>query len=40
LTSVYGLSRFALGLGVTTKIWMDLFMGVDLLLRPAAAGGS
>ena len=34
LTHEYGLSRFALGLGVTTGIWYDLFMGVDLLLRP------
>ena len=34
LTQEWGLSRFALGLGVVTKIWYDLFMGVDLLLRP------
>ena len=40
LTSVWGMSRFALGLGVTTNIWHDIFMGVDLLLRPEAAGGS
>ena len=33
LTEVYGLSKFALGLGVTTRVWYDLFMGVDLLLR-------
>jgi len=30
----YGLSRFALGLGVGAHIWQDLFMGVDLVLRP------
>lgn len=33
LTEDYGLSRFALGLGVTTRIWYDLFMGVDVVLR-------
>jgi polyisoprenoid-binding protein YceI len=33
LTTEYGLSRFALGLGVTTRIWYDLFMGVDVVLR-------
>lgn len=37
LTQVYGLSRFALGLGVTTRIWHHLFMGVDVVLRPQAA---
>jgi hypothetical protein len=34
MTEEYGLSRFALGLGVTTRIWYDLFMGVDVVLRP------
>jgi hypothetical protein len=34
LTEDYGLSRFALGLGVTTRIWYHLFMGVDVVLRP------
>lgn len=34
LTHEWGLSRFALGLGVNTGIWYDLFMGVDVLLRP------
>ena len=31
----------ALGLGIGTKIWQDVFMGADLLLRPerAASGG-
>jgi len=34
LTSEYGFSRLALGIGVVSKIWEYLFMGVDLLLRP------
>jgi hypothetical protein len=34
LVPVYGLSRYALGLGVGTKIWQFLFPGVDLLLHP------
>ena len=29
----YGLSSKALGLGVGVRVWKDLFMGVDLLLR-------
>jgi hypothetical protein len=33
LTEEFGLSRFALGLGVTTGIWYDLFMGIDIVLR-------
>ena len=33
LTADYGISNYALGLGVHTRIWHDLFMGVDLLLR-------
>jgi polyisoprenoid-binding protein YceI len=33
LTEEWGLSKFALGLGVTTRIWYDLFMGVDVVLR-------
>lgn len=31
----YGMSRVALGLGVGFRIWQDLFMGVDLLMRRA-----
>ena len=27
-------------LGVQTKFWKDFFMGVDLVLRPAAASGN
>lgn len=38
LISVYGISKFALGLGVATAIWKDLYMGVDLLLHPGGAG--
>lgn len=34
LVPVYGLSSYALGLGVGVKIWLDLFAGVDLILRP------
>lgn len=34
LVPVYGLSKYALGLGVGVKIWQVLFPGVDLLLRP------
>jgi hypothetical protein len=33
LVPVYGLSSYALGLGVGTKIWQFLFPGVDLLLH-------
>lgn len=40
LTEEFGLSRFALGLGVTTRIWYDLFMGIDLVLRPQAGAGN
>jgi polyisoprenoid-binding protein YceI len=37
LVPVYGVSQFALGLGVGTKIWQDLFAGVDMILRPEGA---
>ena len=33
LVPVYGVSSFALGLGVGSRIWRDLFAGVDMLLR-------
>ena len=39
LTTVYGMSKFALGLGVGTELWKDVFFGVDVLLRPEASGG-
>jgi hypothetical protein len=29
----YGISSYALGLGVGVRIWQRLFMGADLLLR-------
>jgi len=35
LVPEYGMSKFALGLGVGVRIWIDLFMGVDLVVRPA-----
>ena len=35
LTETYGISKMALGLSVGLKIWKDLHMGVDVLLRPA-----
>jgi hypothetical protein len=40
LVEEYGLSRFSLGLGVMTRIWYDLFMGVDLVLRPVRTRGN
>jgi hypothetical protein len=40
LTEEFGLSRFALGLGVTTRIWYHLFMGVDVVLRPQTTAGN
>jgi hypothetical protein len=39
LVTVYGISKFALGLGAATKIWQDLYMGVDLVLVPSASRG-
>jgi polyisoprenoid-binding protein YceI len=39
LTREFGLSSVALGLGIGVRIWRDLFMGVDVLLRaPTGAG--
>ena len=41
LLTEFGFSRWALGLGIGTGIWKDLFMGVDLVFRPEAqASGS
>jgi polyisoprenoid-binding protein YceI len=34
LVPEWGLSRFALGLGVGVRIWEDLYMGADLVVRP------
>ena len=39
LIDVFDISKFALGLGVTTRIWKDIFMGVDIVLRPSTAPG-
>jgi polyisoprenoid-binding protein YceI len=36
----YGLSSHALGLGVGVRIWQDLFLGVDLLIRAPNAADS
>jgi len=33
LPEEFGLSRIALGMGVTSGIWYDLFMGIDVVLR-------
>lgn len=33
ITREFGLSSFALGLGIGVRIWQDLFMGVDLLMH-------
>jgi hypothetical protein len=40
MVRVYGLSSFALGLGWGTKIWQDLFAGVDMLLRRETPAGN
>jgi len=34
LVPEWGLSRFSLGLGVGLRMWRDLYMGADLVLRP------
>jgi hypothetical protein len=39
LVNVFDLSRFALGLGVVTRIWQDVFMGVDVVVRTATGSG-
>jgi polyisoprenoid-binding protein YceI len=38
LIDEFGMSSYALGLGVHTRIWYDLFMGVDLMLRREGGG--
>jgi polyisoprenoid-binding protein YceI len=40
LSSVYGISGMALGLGVASAIWQDIYMGVDLLMKPSEASAS
>ena len=39
LVKEYGLSSHALGLGVGLRVWVHLYMGVDLLLRPQPTAG-
>ena len=39
LVREYGLSSHALGLGVGLRVWLHLYMGVDLLLRPQPTVG-
>ena len=42
LVSIYGVSKFALGLSLGTHIWKQLHMGFDVVLKPragAARGG-
>lgn len=36
LVPVYGFSKFALGLGIGTRLWKHVFAGVDVILRPAS----
>lgn len=36
LVAKYGVSAYALGMSVGLHVWKDLFMGVDVVLRPAA----
>lgn len=40
LVDAFGISQFALGLGVTTGIWKDFFMGADLVLLRQATGAA
>lgn len=37
LTEKYGISPLALGMSVGLRVWKDLWMGVDVVLRPQAA---
>jgi hypothetical protein len=40
ITETFGMSSSAFGLGVEEKVWKQLFMGVDLLLRAGTEAGS
>ncbi len=40
LVDEFGLSSYSLGLGVHTRIWKEVYMGVDLLMRREATGGN
>jgi polyisoprenoid-binding protein YceI len=35
LTETYGISKMALGMSVGLRIWKDLHMGIDAVIRPA-----
>lgn len=40
LIEKYGISSFALGLGVGVRMWEHVYLGVDLLMRPSEASAS
>lgn len=40
LIEKYGISSFALGLGVGVRMWEHIYLGVDMLLLPAEASAS
>jgi polyisoprenoid-binding protein YceI len=40
LIKVYGVSGFVLGMGVATRIWYDVWAGVDLVMVPGEASAS
>ena len=40
LIDVYGISSFALGLGVGVRMWEHVYLGVDLLMRPSDANAT
>lgn len=40
LVDVYGISSFALGLGVGVRMWEHIYLGVDLLMRPSEGAAS
>jgi hypothetical protein len=37
LVQEFHMSKWALGLGVSSGIWRDLWEGVDLILKPAGS---
>lgn len=38
LVEKYGVSAYALGLSVGLRVWKDLYMGVDVVLKPPPSG--